>query len=216
MHSATATVVVDDSGTSAEVHIEYQVGPLAFGQDRVDGRILLFEGTDVRSVMVDGAEARVRLTGDGAARAVSLPVGSVAGPSGGRPGRAGTDGPASLSVRYRVEGAVSIDDDGARVRLRVPLLTLLAPPADTGPGLFQAELRLPDAWKVSEGFPTTLRSDGSGGHTVTLPVVPALISARARTDGGWRPGLPGVLDMVAVFSLVGFFLVTRRHLMDDA
>ncbi len=116
---------------------------------------------------------------------------------------------------YAVTGAVRAD--GPRVRAHVPVLSVDLPPEAASPGLFRAEVRVPPGWRVAEGFPTGLRAtDTPGVYAVELAVVPAVVSFRARSDGRWRPGLPAVLDALAVLVIVGSSVIGWRHLRDTA
>jgi hypothetical protein len=113
-----------------------------------------------------------------------------------------------IEVRYRVEQAVQLAD--GRVRGRIPTLT--APPlVDEGSG-FRAILVLPAQWSLVEGFPSGLRLNPSGQYEVSLPVVPAMIGFRGRTDGAWRPGIPLMVDLLMLTMLCGFAVFGWRHL----
>ncbi|NNF14085.1 MAG: hypothetical protein HKN72_12715 [Gemmatimonadetes bacterium] len=132
-----------------------------------------------------------------------------------RLGEADVDaGVASLVVSYRV--ADVLESPGQVVHARVPLLT--GPPvrAETGGDAFQASISVPDDWVVTEGFPSGLRPAGSGGHVVSLSVVPSIVGFRARTDGTWRPGFPLLVDLLTVLILVTFAAFGWRHLRSIA
>jgi len=115
---------------------------------------------------------------------------------------------------YFIAQAVERTGDG--VRVHVPVLTLALPPEASRRDVFQAELLLPESWRVSEAFPTGLSRRPDGVHEVDLPVVPSVVSLRARADGAWRPGLPLVLDVLAALILLGFGVVGWRHLREVA
>lgn len=124
------------------------------------------------------------------------------------------DGVATLLVSYRVDDV--LEEPGAAVHARVPLLT--GPPvrAATGGDAFQARISVPDEWVVTEGFPSGLRASGPGGYVVSLSVAPSIVGFRARTDGGWRPGFPLVVDLLTVLVLVTFAGFGWRHLRSMA
>ena len=121
-----------------------------------------------------------------------------------------TSEPYHLVTHYWIAEAVQLD--GEDVRVRVPVLSIAFPPADGVSDLFRAELRLPPEWSVAEGFPTGLEANDEGVYTVALPVVPSLVSARGRTDGAWRPGLPLVIDLLTAAVLLVFSFMGWRHL----
>jgi hypothetical protein len=113
-----------------------------------------------------------------------------------------------IEVRYRVEHAIEVED--GRVRGRIPTLT--APPLVAGGAGFRAIVILPNQWSLLEGFPSGLRLNPSGHYEVSLPVVPAMIGFRGRTDGRWRPGIPLLVDLLTLTILCGFAVFGWRHL----
>lgn len=132
-----------------------------------------------------------------------------------------------VDVSYTVEAAVS--GDGTARRVRVPMISgpvRASGEEDEGPAGsgFTAMVRVPNGWRVTESFPTGLsrgggvRDDGTGNaegegvRRVQLPVTPAMIAFRARTDGRWRPGVPFVIDALTVILLLGFAAFGWRHL----
>lgn len=167
-----------------------------------------------------GAMVPVSLLDFGAARATQLRVGSegrttefTQGPGAARsallPVDIAADGESHLTVRYLVPVPMG---DGALV-VHMPVVTVDLPPEQARPGLFAAQVQLPPTWAVTEGFPTGLSASGEAGTLdVVLQVVPSVVSFRARADGRWRPGLPFLLDLVALGTLVGFSLFGWRHL----
>jgi hypothetical protein len=188
----------DDGG--AEVRIEYvldvqgtpelQFELLGFGSASADGFWLGEERTGTR-IELDPQTGSMR------AATFTLTL-------------ANTSEPYRLVAQYWIAEAVQLD--GEDVLLRVPVLSIALPPADGVPDLFRAELRLPPDWSVTEGFPTGLEVNDEGVYTVSLPVVPSMVSARGRTDGTWRPGLPLLIDVLTVLVLLAFSFVGWRHL----
>lgn len=200
VHSARLVADLTAGDGSAQVSIEYELsGPPADGG--VDASALDFGPETVREVV--GGEPLTPLSvarGVGTAWATRLPAVP-----------AGSSGVAMARARYRVDAAAQVVD--GVVRGRLPVLAARLLPERTRPELFQAEVRLPPEWVVTEGFPTGLTATGEPGvYRVTLPVVPSLVSFRARSDGAWRPGLPAVLDAMAVALLLAFSVVGWRHL----
>lgn len=185
---------------SASVEIEYVLERLG-DTVSVPVSLLDFGGAAAADIRVGAQETPVDVpVVHGVARGGTLRVDRVAGDGG-------------VTVRYRVPAGVS--RDGGALRGHVPVLTVDLPPDEASPGLFQAELHLPPQWTVSEGFPTALAATGEPGvYHVTLPVVPSVVSFRARSDGQWRPGLSLVLDVLGVSILVVFSLVGWRHLQE--
>ncbi len=191
----TADLTAGDG--SAEVSVTYVVSGLRPG-DRIPATALDFGGR-VADLRVGGSGAAVALrTVPGSAWTTPLPV--------------ETQGSETVArARYRVAAAAT-QRNGA-VRGRVPVLSAELLPERTFPGLFEAEVRLPPAWRVAEGFPTGLAPTGEPGvYRVSLPVVPSLVSFRARSDETWHPGLPLVLDALAVALLLAFSAVGLRHM----
>jgi hypothetical protein len=121
-----------------------------------------------------------------------------------------TSEPYHLVAHYWIAEAVQLD--GADVLVRVPVLSIAFPPVDGVSDLFRAELSLPLAWSVTEGFPTGLEANNEGVYTVSLPVVPSMVSARGRTDGMWRPGLPLLIDLLTAVVILAFSFLGWRHL----
>jgi hypothetical protein len=125
-------------------------------------------------------------------------------------GQGGGAGRARLVLRYRVATAVRGAD--AEAHTLVPLLGVAWPPASGATGVFSAELRVPDGWRLSDAFPSGLRPDADGVYRVELPVVPAVVRFEVRTDGAWQPGLALVLDVLAGLILIAFGVVGFRHM----
>jgi hypothetical protein len=116
----------------------------------------------------------------------------------------------TVELSYRVDAAVEVDGD--RVLGRVPLLTGPAPRAGGTTGGFEATLLLPEEWEPHELFPTGMRRQPDGSYGVSLPVVPALLSFRSATGGGWTPGLPLLLDVMTLVVLAAFSAFGWRHM----
>lgn len=188
----------DDGG--AEVRIEYvldvrgtpelQFELLGFGSASADGFWLGEERTGTR-IELDPQTGSMRA----AAFTLSL---------------ADTNEPYRLVAQYWVAEAVQLD--GEDFLVRVPVLSIALPPADGVSDLFRAELSLPPEWSVAEGFPTGLAANEEGLYVVSLPVVPSMVSARGRTDGARRLGLPLVIDLLTAAILLTFSFVGWRHL----
>lgn len=189
---------LDVGDAAAAVRVVYELAGLRPEDGSVPVRGLLFHGTALERVEAEGTT-------------VTLDAASPRAPVARITVRPGRDGRATLDLRYRVAGAVAIN--GVEARVRIPVLAPGLPPADGTPGFFEGSVRGPAAWRVSEGFPSTVRrGEVPGAWAVDLPVVPAMVSLRARTDGTWRPGLAGLLDAVALAALVAFFVAAGRQM----
>lgn len=204
-----ADLAADDGG--AEVVVEYALGLPSSAALRFE---LLAFGRATATKFWLGEERTgtpVALEGEGdAIRATELVL-NLAGPADSL----------VLVARYRVEEAV--EREGEAVRVHVPVLTVAAPPDVPGAsgssgegGIFQAELLIPEGWRVSEGFPSGLRPEGDGRWSVDLAVVPSVVSLRGRSDGSWRPGLPLALDAAATAVLLLFGVLGWRQLQGVA
>lgn len=192
--AARLSAAVDPATGRADVTIAYGVSDGAATSVRIEA--LDFGPAAVREVRLEGVGSPVVLDAEsGRLRAAELPVAS--------PGD-------SMVVTYTVEGAV--EGGGADVRLRVPVVVVDLPPHTADGPVFHAVIDVPDGWAVSGSFPTGLSETADGAWEVDLAVVPSLVSLRARTDGIWRPGLPVVLDGLALVVLLAFGLFGVRHL----
>lgn len=192
--AAQMSATVDPVSGRAEVRIVYGVSPTPSAPIRIEA--LDFTPAVVREVRLAGAAAPLVLDPEsGHLRATDIPAAS--------PGD-------SIVVTYTVDGAV--EADGADVRLRLPVVVVHLPPHTADGPVFQATIDVPGDWAVTGGFPTGLAQADNGSWMVDLAVVPSLVSLRARTDGAWRPGLPGVLDTLALVVLLAFGFVGARHL----
>jgi hypothetical protein len=194
----TADLTVADG--SASVMVEYRLSGAVPGT-ALPATVLDFGLATVEDLRVGEASEPVPL-GDaqGVAHEAELPVEATDRADVSR-----------VVVRYRVPSVVTTED--GRLRGRIPVLTVDRPPAEPGPGLFVARVRLPQAWRVTETFPTGLAEvDGAGTYEVRLSVVPAVVGFRARGDGGRTPGMPVVLDVLAAGIMGLFVLLGWRHL----
>lgn len=115
-----------------------------------------------------------------------------------------------FEVHYLIRDAVA--REGESLVAHVPVLVVAAPPSPEVIPAFEVEVLVPEAWRVSEGFPSGLTRSEPGRWGVDLAVVPSVVSLRARADGVWRPGLPLLLDVLALGILLGFGWVGWRHL----
>lgn len=210
VRAARLTAEVGEGGTNAEVRVEYALSGMDPAGDSVRLELLGFGPALADSVRVEGA-GQVGPGGviplapeTGSMRAATLPP-SMLAPAGGG---------ATLAFSYRVTGAV--ERSGADVRIRLPVLVVDFPPEQGGGPLFHASVRLPEGWSVSGGFPSGPVRTAGGVWETDLAVVPALVSLRGRSDGAWRPGLPQVLDALALLVLAAFGVVGWRHLREVA
>ena len=188
----------DDGG--AEVRVEYVLD--VRGTPELRFELLGFGSASADAFWIGGERTGTRIELDaetGSMRAANFTL-----------SLAETSEPYHLVAHYWIAEAVRLD--GPEVRMRIPVLSISFPPADGVRDLFRAELRLPPAWSVTEGFPTGLEANDDGVYAVTLPVVPSLVSARGRTDGRWRPGMPLVIDLLTAAALLVFSFVGWRHL----
>lgn len=107
----------------------------------------------------------------------------------------------SLALGYRVGDAVR--EEGAGVRVVLPMLAVDWAPAEARPGMFQAEVMLPEGMEAREIFPVT----PSGGATpgvarANLQVLPAVVQVRALPEGSVGLSLPGVLELLVLIVVV--------------
>lgn len=115
-----------------------------------------------------------------------------------------------LTLRYRVERAVT--RSGGSLRAVVPVVAGPGAPASGEGGGFTARIVVPADWTPSEGFPSGLRRGADGAYVASLPVVPAMVGFRGRSDGVWRPGLPILIDVLTLTILLAFSIVGWGHL----
>lgn len=194
---ADARVLIDlRADGSADVSMTYTlaaaVGTADASDEPVPLALLGFQGATSRHVDVEGQAVPIVLwpvSGSRRVAAIRVPDDGV------------------LELNYTVANA--LEEDGPERSLRVPLLTGPIPAPDAAG--FEIEVRVPDDWRVQDAFPSRLRS-ADGRITGSLPVVPAVVLVRARTDGAWRPGLPDLVDLITLVVLAGFCLVGWRHL----
>ncbi len=208
-------------GDTADVTLEYRFSGVAPGEG-VPLSFLRFGEARLSALRVAG----VRVTppaAPGLRTTLEVPAGAdrPAGAGARDPGggydaesaSAGTVGPrAGLALRYRV--ARPIARDGASLRVHVPVLSVPWPPAEARPGTFHAEVRVPPDWKVTQVFPTGLRASAADPELLVgdLPVVPSVITVRAREGSGGLPTLPVVLDVLAALALAVVSWTGWRHL----
>lgn len=228
VRSARLVAEVPPEAAAVEVRIEYTVvtpggvaaaavrlEALGFGPASVEA--VRMEGSGVGPGGAAGAAAlagRLGVAGAGDGTILlrpetgSMRADSIALPTAPPEGSDEVD----FALAYRVSGAV--ERSGHEVRVRLPLPVLDLPPEQGGDPVFRASVRLPDGWSVSGSFPTGLARTSRGTWEADLPVVPALVSFRGRSDGAWRPGLSETLDALALIVILGFGLVGWRHLRE--
>lgn len=117
------------------------------------------------------------------------------------PAALASSGRVVLDVGYRVTDAVRAE--GAGVRVGLPMLAVDWVPAEARPGVFQAEVALPEGMVAREIFPVT----PSGGTTpgvarASLQVLPAVVRVRARPEGSLGLSLPGVLELLVLITVI--------------
>ena len=164
------------------------------GTRAVPFTLLLFAPANVEeiSAQVEGEVLPVRLTGTGAPRLegeIELPAGVTSA------------GEVLLDVGYRVTDAVR--GDGAGVRVGLPMLAVDWAPAEARPGMFQAEVTLPEGMVAREIFPVTPGGGAAPGVTrASLQVLPAVVQVRARPEGSLGLSLPGVLELLVLVVVI--------------
>lgn len=164
------------------------------GTSAVPFTLLLFAPANVEeiSAQVEGDVLPVRLTGAGAPRLegeIELPAGVTSA------------GEVSLDVGYRVGDAVL--EDGAGVRVGLPMLAVDWTPAEATPGMFQAEVMLPEGMVAREIFPVTPGGGTTPGVArASLQVLPAAVQVRARPEGSLGLSLPGVLELLVLVVVI--------------
>ncbi len=178
---------------AALVSMNYRV-ELDPGTSAVPFTLLLFAPANVEeiSAQVEGEVLPVRLTGTGAPRL----EGEIELPAGVPYARE-----VSLDVGYRVTDAVR--EDGAGVRVALPMLAVDWAPAEARPGMFQAEVTLPEGMVAREIFPVTPTGGGTPGVArASLQVLPAVVQVRARPEGSLGLSLPGVLELLVLIVVI--------------
>ena len=116
----------------------------------------------------------------------------------------------SLDLGYWVGDAVR--EDGAGVRVVLPMLAVDWVPAEALPGMFEAEVALPDGMEAREVFPVT----PSGGATpgvarASLQVLPAVVQVRALPEGSFGLSLPGVLELLVLIVVIACGMAGLRY-----
>lgn len=178
---------------AASVSMNYRL-ELDPGTDAVPFTLLLFAPANVDeiSAQIDGEDLPVRMADVATPRLegeIELPAALA------------SSGLMSLDVAYRVTDAVR--EDGAGVRVGLPMLAVDWAPAEARPGMFQADVVLPEGMVAREVFPVT----PSGGRTpgvarASLQVVPAVVQVRARPEGSLGLSLPGVLELLVLIVVI--------------
>lgn len=164
------------------------------GTSAVPFTLLLFAPANVEeiSAQVDGEALPVRMTGAGAPRLegeIELPAGIA------------SSGQVSLDVGYRVTDAVR--EEGAGVRVGLPMLAVDWAPAEATPGMFQAEVILPEGMEAREIFPVMSGGGAAPGVArASLQVLPAVVQVRARPEGSLGLSLPGVLELLVLVVVI--------------
>lgn len=189
-------------GAEAVVRVEYLLSGVLPG-DSVGVSLLDFGAAPSELVVGDAGEAVRVAPAGGAARRARV----VVGPAPDEGGR--------LVVAYRV-AMPATGRRGTQV-VRFPVPTVDHPAEAARPGLFQAEVRAPAAWRVAEAFPTGLAPAADGGALLArLPVVPSVVTLRFRADGGRAFPLPLVLNLavagcLAVVGVAGWRQLAPRR-----
>lgn len=164
--------------------------------------LLLFAPAHVEeiSAQVDGEVLPLSMTDAGAPRL----EGEIEVPAA-----LASSGQVSLDVGYRVEDAVQ--EDGAGVRVVLPMLAVDWAPAEARPGVFQAEVALPGGMEAREIFPVTPTGGSTPGMArASLQVVPAVVQVRARPEGSLGLSLPGVLELLVLIVVIACGMVGLR------
>jgi hypothetical protein len=197
--SARMVAEVIDGGPHAEVGIEYVlVG--GEGGGLIPIQLLGFSGATSTELRVDGQSESVVLSPtSGSLRAATLRAPENADGAG-----------FTLALSYEIEKA--IEARGGAVRARIPIAVVALPNEEGVQDIFQALVRVPADWAVTEAFPTGLSAERGGDYRVSLAVTPSFVGFRARTDGLVRPGLPLVLGVLMVTLLGAFSVFGWRHL----
>ncbi|MCY4647386.1 MAG: hypothetical protein OXE73_10985 [Gammaproteobacteria bacterium] len=178
---------------AADVSMSYRL-EVEPGMRVVPFTLLLFAPASVAEVsaQVGGEALAVRMPGAGGPRlegGIELPTALAA------------SGQLSLDVGYRVEGAVR--EDGGGVRIVLPMLAVDWAPAEARPGMFQAEVTLPEGMEAREIFPVTVSGGATPGMArASLQVLPAVVQVRARPEGNLGLSLPGVLELLVLIAVI--------------
>lgn len=206
VRSVVVSAQLSDDVGDARVRIEYVVAGAQAGRT-ISATILSFGVAPAVDLTVGAAGVAASFRpGPGRAQVVDLPV--EMDPSG--EGR--------VIVEYTVPSPVSAH--GEALRGHLPILSLDRVPEEARPSLFSAEMTLPAGWTVAEAFPTGMhrvhdQAGATATYAVQLQVVPATLSFRAFTSGGWHPGLPLILDVLAGLVILAFSFAGWRHLRED-
>lgn len=200
----SARFVADLTGGDgvARVTVDYELN-VPDGTSEVTVELLGFDAATAQDFVVSGGALVVLWPTTGSRRSATVTLPASAGVGRRR-----------LTLEYHVDFAVL--DEGGALRARIPVLSVALPPATDSGDVFSAEVTVPENWAVTEAFPTGLREREPGVFAVALPVVPAVVSLRGRTDGAWRPGLPWVVNLLVAMILLGFGLAGWRYLREES
>ena len=125
------------------------------------------------------------------------------------PAALATSGRLSLDLGYRVEDAVL--EEGVGVRIVLPMLAVDWAPAEARPGVFQAEVALPEGMEAREIFPVTPTGGSTPGVArASLQVLPAVVQVRARPEGSLGLSLPGVLELLVLIVVIACGMMGLR------
>lgn len=197
---ASARMVVEliDADGAATVRVDYLlVGGLP--GSAVPLQLLGFAAATTEEVTVAGLGDVILWPASGSLRAASF---SAPDHDPGSPLR--------LSVGYRIAHAV--EGEGPVLRVRIPVAVVPLPTAEGVEAPFEARVRLPNGWTLSEAFPSGFRADSAGDQVVSLAVIPSVVGFRANTDGQWRLGFPLVVHLLMATILIAFGWRGLRHL----
>ncbi len=171
-------------------------------------RVIPFTGLLFAPTTVDRISARV----GGEALPVRPPPTGEPRMEGGieLPADLSAGGPVSLDLEYRVLNAVVAEGEGVRVTL--PMLAVDWAPEEARPGVFQADVTLPEGMEAREIFPVTPTGGTAPGMArATLQVVPAVVRVRARPEGSLALSLPGALELLVLVVVIACGMAGLRR-----
>lgn len=200
----SATVTADAGSTGpASVSMTYELD-IDSGIDRVPFTVLVFAPTRVDAITAVLAQEslQVSLTDTGPLRL----AGEIH-----LPGPAPASELIAMRIGYRVDEAVRATE--AEVRVVLPVVAVDWPPAEALPGVFTADITLPEGMTAREVFPTTAGSGAEDGVArASLQVVPAVVQVRARPEGNAAFSLPQALELLVLTIIVGLGVAGLRFL----